>query len=404
MKPLVLGISLLALTVLLSTAQETSSLRHLMTLSQAVDSKVITVTKQKERLFNTDAAVHLITRQDLRRFGARNIQDALRMVPGMSVRSLDNGKSIIRSRGAFDRFQNSILVLVDGRSMFNETFYGTLWETLDIPIEEIERIEIIRGPAGSLWGANAIDGIINIITRVPLENEIGEISLTLDQHGGGRLYGSKTVHFNDDTLARFYLQGRHLEARDSEVNDELDSLRGGVEFQWTPSLSDVFRWSAGAYQAKPKEQFIASTFTPPYREARNGTSTYTGGHLHFQWDHHMDASSSSTIRLYGLTQELDSFYTGFEEQLADLEWIFSKKVGERHRMNLGLGYRYNESSAEPNDLFVFDTPTLGVHSFNGFLQDRIELMEESLWLTLGGKVEHNRQVGTHAVHPHPRAD
>lgn len=394
MKPLVLGISLLALMAFFSSAQETSQFRHLMTLSQATNSKVITVTKQKERLFSTDAAVHLVTRQDLRRFGARNIQDALRMVPGFSVRSLDNGSGIIRSRSAFDRFQNSILVLVDGRSMFNETFYGTLWETLDLPIEEIERIELIRGPAGSLWGANAIDGIINIITRIPQENETGEVSLTLDQHLGGRLYGSKTVHFNEDALARFHLQGRHLEARDSVVDDELDSLRGGIEFQWTPSLSDIFKVSAGAYEARPKEQIMASILTPPYEESRNGTPTYTGGHLHLQWDHHMDASSSSTIRLYGLSQELEASYTGFEEKLADLEWIFNKKLGERHRLNLGLGYRYNESTAEPNDLFVFDEQTLGVHSFNGFLQDRIELKPNRLWLTLGGKVEHNKQIDT----------
>jgi len=394
MKFLALGIPLLALTAFVSRAQETPSFQHLMTLSQALDSKVITVTKQKERLFQTDAAVTVITRQDLRRFGARTIQDALRMAPGMSVRSLDNGKGIIRSRGAFDRFQNSILVLIDGRSMFNETFYGTMWETLDLPIEEIERIEIIRGPAGSLWGANAIDGIINIITRVPLENEIGDVSLTLDQHGGGRLYGSKTVHFNEDTHARFFLQGRHLEPRDSAVHDELNSVRGGMELQWTPSLSDLFKVSAGVYEARPEEQFIQPTLTSPYTEKTNVPSSYKGGHVHLQWDHHLDATSSSTIRLYGLVMELDGDYTGFEERLVDLEWIFNKKLGERHRLNIGLGYRYNQSSAAPNELFVFDVETLGVHSFNGFLQDRIQLVDDRLWLTLGGKVEHNRQIDT----------
>jgi len=92
--------------------------------------------------------------------------------------------------------------------------------------------------------------------------------------------------------------------------------------------------------------------------------------------------------------ELDGDYTGFEERLVDLEWIFNKKLGERHRLNIGLGYRYNQSSAAPNELFVFDVETLGVHSFNGFLQDRIQLVDDRLWLTLGGKVEHNRQIDT----------
>jgi|GEM_PF-1014155 len=397
MKSLVLGISILALLTLPLCSQEAShaaAFRNLMTLSQAIDSKVITVTKQKERLFSTDAAVSVVSREDLRRFGARTIQDALRMVPGVSSRSADNGKGIIRSRGAYDRFQNSILVLVDGRSMFNETFYGVLWETIDLPIEEIERIEIIRGPAGSLWGANAVDGIINIITRNPMENEKGEVSLTLDQHGGGRLYGSTTTRFNDDLLGRFHLQGRHLEPRGSEIDDELNSLRGGMELQWTPSLTDLFKVSAGAYEARPKEQVLQASLTPPYQEARAGTAVYTGGHLHMQWDHHMDATSSSTIRLYGLSHKLDTDYTGFSERLADLEWIFNKKLGDRQRLNLGLGYRFNESSADPNDLFVFEDNTLSVHSFNGFFQDRIELLDDELWLTLGGKVEHNRQIDT----------
>lgn len=376
------------------TAEDPFGLR---TLGETLDTKVVTVTKQKEDILKTDAAVTVITQKELLRFGARNLHDALRLAPGFGVRKIDQSKTAIRARQNYDRFHNSILVLVDGRTMFNETFYGVLWETLDLPIEEIERIEIIRGPAGSLWGANAVDGIVNIITRPPRENEPTTVGATLSHRGDGRLYGGHTFKIGPNTLARWHAQGRqHQDSsrawQGRDAHDAYQSLTAGIQLEHTPSLQDLVRISAGLYDSANDEIKIRSTATPPYWDDSLDTLELSGGHFQLEWDHLVNASTFSKVRLYGMSNIIKSDYADIEETIYDLEWNVNAKVLDRHRVNFGAGLRYNHSESAPTRLLRVGIDDLHVTSVHGFVQDRVELIEDSLYLTLGSKIEYNESI------------
>jgi iron complex outermembrane receptor protein len=137
----------------------------MLSLDQLLDVDVISVAKLPEKMTGTPAAVHVITGEDLRRSGIKSVPEALRMVPGMHVYRIDANKWAISARGFANRFSNKMLVMIDGRTVYTPLFSGVYWDVQDVMIDDIDRIEVICGPGGTLWGSNAVNGIINIITK-----------------------------------------------------------------------------------------------------------------------------------------------------------------------------------------------------------------------------------------------
>src|ERR1700730_5382518 len=135
------------------------------TLEQLLNVEVTSVSKKEQKLSRTAAAVFVIGREDIRRSGAEHLPDVLRMAPGVEVAQIDANAWAITIRGFNNRFSNKVLVLVDGRSVYTPSFSGVYWDQLDMPLEDVERIEVIRGPGATVWGANAVNGVINIITK-----------------------------------------------------------------------------------------------------------------------------------------------------------------------------------------------------------------------------------------------
>jgi outer membrane cobalamin receptor len=136
-----------------------------LTIEDLMNIKVTSVSKKEEKLARTAAAVFVITQEDIRRSGATNVPDLLRMVPGLDVAQINGSTYAIGSRGFNQQYANKLLVMVDGRSVYSPTFSGVFWDTLDLPLFDIDRIEVIRGPGGSIWGANAVTGVISIFTK-----------------------------------------------------------------------------------------------------------------------------------------------------------------------------------------------------------------------------------------------
>jgi iron complex outermembrane recepter protein len=135
-----------------------------LSIEDLMKQKITSVSKTEQTFSDTAAAVFVVTQEDLRRSGVTNILEALRMVPGVQVARIDSNKWVITARGFNGRFANKLLVLIDGRTVYTPAFSGVHWETQDLILEDIERIEVIR-PEASVWGANAVNGIINIITK-----------------------------------------------------------------------------------------------------------------------------------------------------------------------------------------------------------------------------------------------
>src|ERR1700730_8582534 len=151
-----------------------------VSIENLMDVEVSSVSKKDQKLLRTAAAVFILTQDDIRRSGATNIPDLLRLVPGLAVAQIDASDWAVTSRGFNGRFANKLLVLIDGRSLYSPDFAGVLWQVQNLMLEDIDRIEVIRGPGATLWGANAVTGVINILTKKSNDTQGGLLSV-----GGG---------------------------------------------------------------------------------------------------------------------------------------------------------------------------------------------------------------------------
>src|SRR5436853_6783998 len=173
-----------------------------LSLEDLMNVEVTSVAKRPQRVADAAAAVFVITQEDIRRSGAASIPEALQMVPGLEVARIDENKWAIGSRGFNGRFDNKLLVLIDGRSVYTPLFSGVYWNVQDVMLEDVDRIEVIRGPGATLWGANAVDGVINVITKKPKATQSAIVTAgagTEERAAGGVRFGSK---LGDNTYYR----------------------------------------------------------------------------------------------------------------------------------------------------------------------------------------------------------
>src|SRR5437879_2333022 len=200
-----------------------------MSLEDLMNPQVTSVSKRTQKVGDAAAAVFVITQEDIRRSGAASIPEALRMVPGLEVARIDENKWAIGSRGFNGRFDNKLLVLIDGRSVYTPLFSGVYWNVQDVVLEDVDRIEVIRGPGATLWGANAVDGVINIITKSAKATQGGLLTAeagSAERTAESVRYGGK---ISDNTYYRVY--GKYydwypsIDATGTTASDGWDPLR-----------------------------------------------------------------------------------------------------------------------------------------------------------------------------------
>src|ERR1700693_3139417 len=214
-----------------------------LSMEDLMNIQVTSVSKRTQKVADAAAAIFVITQEDLRRSGATSIPEALRLVPGLEVARIDENKWAIGSRGFNGRFDNKRLVLIDGRSVYTPLFSGVYWNIQDVMLEDVERIEVIRGPGATLWGANAVNGVINIITKPAKSTQ----SALAAAGGGTETLGSGSVRYggslSKSTYYRAYAKYFNVaESTDLSTGrrayDNWDALRGGFRTDWTPAGAD----------------------------------------------------------------------------------------------------------------------------------------------------------------------
>src|SRR6267142_2374648 len=210
-----------------------------MSMEDLMNMQVTSVSKHTQKVADAAAAIFVITQDDIRRSGATSIPEALRLVPGLEVARIDQNKWAIGSRGFNGRFDNKLLVLIDGRSVYTPLFSGVYWNIQDVLLEDIDRIEVIRGPGATLWGANAVDGVINIITKKAKSTQSGVVTAgagTEERAAGGARYGGKVgdnMYYR--AYAKYFNWGPSAYPSGMTAHDGWDSLRGGFRADWTPA-------------------------------------------------------------------------------------------------------------------------------------------------------------------------
>ncbi len=381
-------------------AEEITTLKYLKSLSieELLQTEITSVSKKSESLFTAAAAVTVISQEDIERTGARSIPEALRMVPGLSVASMDGSRYAIGARGFNDFFETKLLVLIDGRSMYTPLYSGVHWNSLDTIMQDIDRIEVIKGPGATVWGANAVNGVINIITKKSQDTQGGMVSSmvgSFEQPNVSTRYGGK---ISDNTYYRLYAKGYNRDNLNSvnggDAYDESDSFRGGFRVD-NENGSNIISLQAEVYKADSDAEVIWKGFLPPDSPTIRGTEESTGGHILGLWEHRLSESSEMSFQMYYDRAERDRESVANETRdTIDLDFKYHWSGIKRHDVVWGAGYRWSEDDIDGTVYTSFDPDSRTDNLWSAFIQDDINVIEDFAWLTLGTKIEHNDYSGT----------
>jgi iron complex outermembrane receptor protein len=370
-----------------------------LSIEQLADLEITSVSRVAESLRNSPAAVFVITAEDIRRSGVTSIPEALRLAPGVEVARRSAYEWSVSIRGFNSDLANKLLVLVDGRSVYSPLFAGVFWDVQDTLLEDVERIEIVSGPGGTLWGANAVNGVINIITREANDTQggYGEIlGGNEDRVIGGFRYGGR---IGEAVAARAYL--KYVERETSLSSDGGQAIdgtrmsRAGFRLDWDARDDDSFSVNGEAY-AGETDGLFADEFTIgtlPSGSFRDAVDI-SGANVLGRWQRRLGAASELSLQAYldHTRRDIPNTYDERRDTL-DLEFQHRIPLGTRHDVLWGLNYRDTRDRIENTLFATFDPPSRDFLQYGVFVQDRIAVAPDRLYLTIGTKVGHNDFTG-----------
>lgn len=368
-----------------------------LSLEELSQIEVTTPSKEPVQAFRSPSAVYVITGDDIRRSGATSIPEALRLAPGVEVARIDSSKWSIGIRGFGSRLNRSVLVLMDGRTVYTTLFDGTYWEVQNTDLDDVDRIEVIRGPGGTIWGPNAVDGVIDIITKSAADTQGLLVSAgggTVDQgslnarYGGGNGGG---LHY------RVYGMGFSRGPEDHFGGDDFDDWRqvqAGFRMDWNRDPRNTFTVQGDLYQEVQGEAVQATSYTAPYSQVIAGNASLSGGNILGRWKKVFSGGNDFQLQVY-----FDRT-NRFEPNLADIRSTFDADFLDRFRLPWRQEISWGiEGRVQPihDPAVVSGLQFLPVHRtdylVSGFLQDEIGLVDRRLSLTVGSKV-----LGTNFTH------
>jgi len=379
-----------------SGQQPVESLKEL-SLEQLGNVEVTTASKEPEQVWKTPAAIYVLTQEDIRRSGATSIPELLRLVPGVAVARIDSDHWSVSIRGFAGQFSKSLLVLIDGRSVYTPLFAGVYWQVQDTVLEDIERIEVIRGPGGTIWGANAVNGVINIITKHSRDTQGALASATagtLDQGIGEFRYGGgNDKGFNYRVYGKGFIRGSESHA-DNANFDHWRSGQLGFRTDWSPTSTDSITIQGDIYKSDDGERVAVSLYSPPSRLVLDGPHDVGGGNLLGRWNRKLDEDSDLQVQAYYDRTSRFSPQLGEIRNTFDIDLLYHVKLKNNQEISLGVGARWSPDTVLQN----FDTLDFEPHQetdsiYSWFLQDQIPIVRDKLSLTVGSKFEHNNYSG-----------
>ena len=368
-----------------------------VSLEDLWNMQVTSVSKRTQKVADAAAAIFVITQEDIRRSGATSIPEALRLAPGLEVARIDQNKWAIGSRGFNGRFDNKLLVLIDGRSVYTPLFSGVYWNVQDVMLEDVDRIEVIRGPGATLWGANAVDGVINVITKKAKATQSAVVTAgagTEERAAGGVRYGGK---LGDNTYYRAYTKyfdwGPSAYSSGMTAHDGWDALRGGFRADWTPAGANSLTLQGDIYRSRFDETLTVASLSAPYSNTFPNDGKYSGGNILGRWNHTSERSSMSLQMYYDNTTISDHSLFGDHQNILDLDFQHGFHVGDAQQFVWGLGYRSIRDKNDSSFTVSLQPNQVTLNQFSTFLQDEISLVDNRLQITLGTKFERNEFTG-----------
>lgn len=368
-----------------------------MTLAQLANVEVTTVSKEPEKLMRTPAAIYVLTQADIRRAGATSIPEALRLVPGVEIARIDSDTWAVGIRGFGGAFSRSVLVLIDGRSVYTPLFEGVYWDVQNVMLQDVDRIEVIRGPGGTIWGSNAVNGVINIITKSAAETH-GTLAAAgdgnVDEATGALRYGG-TFGRNVDyrVYGMGFIRGQEFHTN-ADLFDEWRMGQMGFRSDWTQSDADALTLQGDFYSGENGGETNIAFFSPPSQANVDSTSFVSGGNLLARWKHRLGNGSDFQLRAFFDRTNRQNAQFGETRDTFDLDFIHHLTLPKHEDFIWGLGLRLSPSNfiqtqATVNFLPHQQTDTV----YSGFIQDEIPIVGNTVSLTAGTKIEHNNFSG-----------
>jgi iron complex outermembrane receptor protein len=399
---------LLGLLVPLASWADELSTGDLKTLSvdDLMNVQVTSVSRHPQKLLDTASAIQVITQEDIRRSGATSIPEALRLADNLQVAQENSHDWAISARGFNTALANKLLVMIDGRTVYTPLYSGVFWDVQDYLLEDIDRIEVISGPGGTLWGANAVNGVINIITKSAAETQ----GVYTEAGGGSQPQGFGAARYGDSlgnnaqfrVYGKFFSRGDEVLSNGSPETDAWRQGRAGFRIDSSLSSMDRFTLQGDIYDGHENEQ-------------AGGESNSSGDNVLARWTRTLSDVSDFSLQTYidqthladpvgpllldgmqfspagNLYDDLTTYDIDFQHRFQAASW---------NRVVWGLGYRFTRDAVLNAPALGFIPPDMNQNLYSGFLQDEVALRRD-LSLTLGSKLEHNDFTG-YEVEPNAR--
>lgn len=366
-------------------------------IEDLMNIEVTSASKKEQRLSEVAAAVFVITQEDIRRSGATNIPDLLRMAPGLQVGQIDSNTWAISVRGFNFQFASKLLVLIDGRAVYTPLFGGVNWDTQDVPFEDIDRIEVIRGPGGAVWGANAVNGVINVITK-----KAADTHGALLTGGGGTLqHGFGTAQYGgtikDKTSYRIftkYLNQDHFpDLAGQNGSDGWHLLHGGFRVDTSLSQKDSLTTQGDLYTGSEGATIIHSIISPPDNVFVQTIAKLSGGNILSRWNHTFSGRSDTALQFYFDSYTRLGPESNEARNTVNFDFQHHLVVGAHQDLIWGFGYRHTEDHTVGTIDQAFVPANRAGHLFNFFVQDQIILKPNRVSVYVGTKFENSYFTG-----------
>ena len=362
-------------------------------LSDLLNMEVFSVSRKAEKLFTAPAAVYVITNEDIRRCGHTNIPDLLRMVPGIEVAQINANMFAVTARGSNGRYASKLLVQVDGRTIYTHLHSGVYWEMQDLVFEDLERIEVIRGPGATLWGANAVNGIINIITKSAVDTDglyIDALYGDKEQEGNIRWSGEIREAYHYRIYGKYIKKDEQLDFNKDQSHDDLELPRGGFRCDFDLSEKNLITFQGDYYKGYNGQNYTGSSTTG---NTVDFETDLQGFNSLLRYEHIFSDTTNLSWQMYydrsvrrdeKLEQEIDIY---------DIDFQYNIGFIPHNNIVWGLGFRLIKDDITKVSYTGFTPPQDQFKSYSGFIQDRIMILPDLFSLTIGTKIEKHYYTG-----------
>lgn len=368
-----------------------------MSLEQLMDIEVTSAGKHPERLMKVPSSVSVVTGDEVARMGVTTLPDALRYTPGVQVAQIDGHSYAVTVRGFNDLFANKLLVMMDGRILYTPLFSGVFWQSQDAFLPDLESLEVVRGPGAALWGANAVNGVINILSKNAKDTQgllLQGGGGTVDQGVAGVRYGFKA---GDSGWMRVYGQyrdrGESISVDGTSGRDGWESSKGGFRYDWLPATGDKLTVQGDLQGARGGAILNMVDSLRPEGFVGSGPTDASGANILARFEHGLGEGSRVQVQAYFDHSELR--YSVFRERrdTFDLDVHHVLELCDRHEVTYGLDYRVSSDKVGQSQTVGFLDPARVVQLFSGYVRDRWTLVPERLHVLVGTELEHNDFTG-----------